>query len=66
MIVINKLSVRERVFLPFPSLSFSFVTLRQVYFPSVTVCNINQVRESFLLDMNLTRSDPEGQVCTQS
>ena len=40
--------------------------LRQVYFPSVTVCNINQVRESFLLDMNLTRSDPEGQVCTQS
>ena len=32
-------------------------SLDQVYFPSVTICNINQVRESFFLDMDL---DPKA------
>lgn len=34
--------------------------LDKVYFPSVTICNINQVRESFFLDMELDSSHPIG------
>ena len=34
--------------------------LDKVYFPSVTICNINQVRESFFLDMELDSSHPQG------
>ena len=31
----------------------------KVYFPSVTICNINQVRESFFLDMELNSIEDE-------
>ena len=37
-------------------------SLDQVFFPSVTICNINQVRESFFLDMDLDpRINPEAE-----
>ena len=32
----------------------------KVFFPSVTICNINQVRESFFLDMKLESTKPES------
>ena len=32
----------------------------KVFFPSVTICNINQVRESFFLDMKLDSEEPEN------
>ena len=35
-------------------------SLDQVYFPSVTICNINQVRESFFLDMDLDPRDNQS------
>ena len=38
---------------------FNLIFLK-VYFPSVTICNINQVRESFFLDMKLDSKEPES------
>ena len=40
------------------SLEFENLIFLKVYFPSVTICNINQVRESFFLDMKLDSKEP--------
>ena len=42
------------------SLEFENLIFLKVYFPSVTICNINQVRESFFLDMKLDSKEPRS------